>query len=238
MLILDIIKRSLKLTGLLSGNQNLRSEDAIDTLAELNGILNAWNIEKLKSFNQVDIQHTLVSGQDVYTIGVGGDIDSARPKRIETMLVRDNNIDYPLSSISFDEYQNIRTKDISSTYPRYFYYNPEHPLGVITLYPKPSKALTLNITQWYLWSNYESTADVIDIPTEFVELLVYELAINICPYFGKQVPGQIVQRHADLEYNINNNTALQWLEHKNTDVPTAMSNNNNGFRTYIPTPFR
>ena len=91
MTILDIIKRAYKITGLLSGFQNLRSEDALDALDELNGILDTWNVDKLKSYNQVNNNYTLVVNQSNYTVGTGGDFDGDRPVRIENMYVRDNS---------------------------------------------------------------------------------------------------------------------------------------------------
>ena len=237
----DIITRALKLTGIQSSYEDLDSNDAADALAELNGILDHWNIDKLRGYNQETQEFTLVPGQETYTIGAGGDFNGTRPVRIEFMYVRDNisdNIDYTVSSVSFAEYNSIKLKDIQSYYPQWYYYNPEYPLGEINFYPVPSKAYTLYMTQWYKWGAYTATSDVVDLPEGYTQLLVYNLACNMCSYFGKPTPPEVYRRFSELEYSMNSLNSQQWTEGKTTTVPTNYrSMSTDAARTIIPVPF-
>ena len=239
MTVLEIITNALKMTGIQSGNQALDSDDAADALARLNGIFDAWNVDKLKSYSQNEQTFTLVPGQNSYTIGVAGDFSGVRPVSIENMFVRDpsgQNLDYNVRKVSFDEYNSITQKTIQSDWPDYFYYNPAYPLGTLSFYPTPSKAYTVHITDWYRWGGYTDTSVTIDdLPAGYTELLQHQLAVEMCNYFGKQVPPETRLRYNEIDAMITKNNSNNWDMGKKTNTPTS----NRGYgadssRTYIP----
>jgi hypothetical protein len=237
----DVITRALKLTGIQSSNEDLDSNDAADALAQLNGIVEKWNVDKLKSYAQADETFTLVPGQAEYTIGPGGDFDSARPVRIEYMFVRDpsgQNLDYKVNSASFDQYKSLRLKTIQSYWPNWFYYNPEFPQGTISFYPTPSKAYTVHITEWLQFGDYTDTSDTVALPTGFNELLVYQLAVEMCSYFRMQCPPKVDQEFERLNMKIDNLVSKDWKEAKYTTTPVSFRGSYGTNRTSIPTPFR
>jgi hypothetical protein len=242
MTVIDIITRALKLTGIQSSNEDVDSDDAKDARLQINGIIEKWNVDKLKSYAQSDVSFTLIPGQNTYTIGPAGDFDTDRPVRIENMFVRDpggQDLDYKVRGISFDEYKAIRLKTIESYWPRYFYYNPAFPLGTLQFYPTPSKAYTVHITEWIKYGDYAATSDTVALPTGFNELLVYQLAVEMCSYFRMQCPPMVNQEFERLNMQIDNLTAKEWKQAKFTTSPTSFRGGHAGMdRTIIPTPFR
>ena len=242
MTVLDVITRALKLIGVQSSNEEVDSDDASDALAQLNGIIEKWNIDKLRSYAQTDITFNLVPGQNTYTIGPAADFDTDRPVRIENMFVRDTsgqNLDYNVTGISFDEYKSIRLKTIQSFWPRWFYYNPEFPQGTLQFYPTPDRAYELHITEWIKFGDYTSTGDTVALPTGFNELLVYQLATEMCSYFSVQCPPDVKSEFIALGIKVDNLNAGQWQEQSYIATPASGRGGIGGIsRTYIPTPFR
>lgn len=242
MTVLDIITRALKLTGVQSSNDAVDTDDASDALAQLNGIIEKWNIDKLRSYSQSDVSFTLTPGINTYTIGPGADFDTDRPVRIENMFVRDTTgqgLDYDIVSISFDEYKSILLKDIPSYWPRWYYYNPEFPQGTLKFYPTPSKAYELHITEWVKFGSFTATSDTVALPTGFNELLVYQLAVEMCSYFSIPCPPEVKSEFIELGTKIDNLNAGQWQEHMSTPTPVSgRGGYNNQNRTSLNTPFR
>lgn len=151
----QIITRAGKALGYLGRNEVLNTGDANDGLIAMNAMLDSWSNEKLMSFFTLERSFLLIVGQQTYTIGSGGYINSTRPFDIIRAFIRDvNNLDYPIRVVPMDVWNDIGQKTITSQIPNTLFYDPQYPLGVINIFPTPLLGYTVF---------FDSTSDQIDL---------------------------------------------------------------------------
>lgn len=167
----DILSDAARTLGYLGFTETLGAADANRALTTLNQMLDSWSNEKLFSFFTLERSFTLTIGQQQYTIGSGGNINTTRPYDIIQAYVRDtSNLDYPLAIVPQDEWNNIGQKNITSQIPTTLFYDSQYPLGVINIFPVPLLPYTVF---------YDSTSDQVDFSALTTTLSMppgYELA--------------------------------------------------------------
>lgn len=153
-------------------------------------------------------------GKQAYTVGPGGDFNtdinhrpwteeynpnfgpayqvSARPNRIESAFLRQltqsqpNQIDYPLTQIfSREDYNRIALKGLSS-FPGYFFYDSDWELGLLYPWPIPQAHIyEIHITaREQLPVMFTQAAMLLDIPYEYYNAMVLQLAVRLRPKYG------------------------------------------------------
>jgi hypothetical protein len=139
----QILTLAAKSIGYLGRTETLSAQDATDGLTVLNNLLDSWAGEILMSYANQSITHALVAGTNSYTIGSGGDIDTTRPDNILQAWIRDTNsgnLDYPMTIINQYNWNRIGDKSIQSQIPTTLFYDSQHPLGTLNLFPGPNTA--------------------------------------------------------------------------------------------------
>lgn len=175
----------------------------------------------------------LHQGKMAYTVGPGGDFDtniriqpftseftqefhpayvvSARPNRIESAFLRQltmsqpNQIDYPLTQIfSREDYNRIALKGLSS-FPSYYFYDTDWDLGVVYFWPIPQANLyEMHITvREQLPSQFVHEANILDIPFEYYNAIVLNLAMRLRPKYAiVGMPGDTLPAMAKDSLNV------------------------------------
>lgn len=126
-------------------------------------------------------------------IGPGATIPlSHKPMRIIQALRRDNitpaaPVDVPMQIYTFENYQLLPQK-LSSGAPIIMFYQPLRTTGKISLWPIPSSYWVTN-GQLYIryirqLQDFDTGADEADVPVEWAEALVYQLAVRLAPEYG------------------------------------------------------
>ena len=160
-------------------------------LRALNSLLATWSTE-LALYGLVDEVFTLIPGQDVYTVGVGGDFNTAWAYSIESAFIRDvNNIDYQLQIISEGQYDNISDKTTESR-PDYLLYVPRgFPTGTATIFYVPDAAYELHWTAQKVIKEFATIEDTVGIAPVYQEALEYNLSLRLAPKCGVPVPQEV-----------------------------------------------
>jgi len=135
---IDLVFRD---SGVLGVGQSLQAQDVSDAKRRFNMMLSQWKRRRWLVPNLVD--HAIeMDGSLFYTIGDGGDIDTARPNSIESAFMRQAvqsqpaQIDYPLRLItSYEEYSQLTLKNMQAGPSWFLFYDSGYPLG--KLYPWP-----------------------------------------------------------------------------------------------------
>jgi len=199
---LDIVKRALRLLGVLATGETPDAFEANEALLELNWMLDQWSLEKLMVYYMVNELFPIIANKGTYTIGpdIYQDFNTKRPIKIESAFARDNtggtNNDYKLEVIPNDRYQDIFQKGILTTYPKYLNYVESYPYGQINIWPIPTKDYTLSLSQWKQFKKFASLADIVCLPPGYKDALGYNLAINIALEYGQE-PSQFLYKMAD-----------------------------------------
>ena len=182
---LQIIKRSLRMLGVLASGETPDGSTGSDSLFALNRILEEWNTQRLLSYYVKNASYTLTANDGQYTIGNGADLDGDRPVKICSAFIRDsNNRDYNLKIITDTEYNKIFDKTEVGIC-EYIRYAPQYPSGVINLFPIPDYAYTLNLSYYLPIGTISLISDSVNLPDGYETALIYQLAAELAPEFGK-----------------------------------------------------
>lgn len=190
---LDIITGAAKLIGVVFKSEQLASDEANDGLVALNDMLDTWSNDNLTTFAYT-LESFPLTGAASYTIGVGGNFNTARPINIIDALVRVGSVDYPLGVITQEEYQlQIAVKSISSSIPEFLTYDNGYPLGTIKMYTIPTSGSTLYLQSNKPLSNLSALTTTVDLPPGWKRALKYNLAIDLAPEYGVEAPSAVIQ---------------------------------------------
>lgn len=183
----SLIKSALRKAGAVSSGQTPPAAEMQDALDELNLILDQWSTKSLVVFAVTSENFTLTSGQQSYTIGVGGDFDTVRPVLINNAYVREGGgtNDIPVEVRGGKETYNVISEKGTSGRTFELWYEPEFPLGRIYMYPVTDNAQDiLFIDSWKALSSFTGLTQEVAFPPGYEAAFVWELFRRIAPEYG------------------------------------------------------
>lgn len=187
----DIVNSALQLIGKVGAGQTASAEDLADGYTRLNRLINSLATNRLTIYVVARNTYTLVSGTQVYTIGVGGTFNQARPLYLQGASVLDTSqvptLELPITVLTVEQWQAIPVKATASALPTcvYYDYNWVAGLAQLSFWPVPNVG-TLQ-TALYTPTALVEFADVnttaYTFPPGYVEMLEYNLAVRLAPLF-------------------------------------------------------
>lgn len=188
-----MISRAMRLISQISPGVPPTTDEYASGLEALNSMLDSWRNEELMCIARLDEPLTYVPGQTSYTVGLGGDLNTNRPVRIDAAYLVDNGgVSYDVTILSAEEFISIGLKSSTSTLPNYLYYSPDMPLGNLWPYPVPAAAYTLHILTWTPHMSYTTTGTTAFLAPGWEEAIVYNLAIRLAPEFEKDPSSSVI----------------------------------------------
>jgi hypothetical protein len=124
-----------------------------------------------------------------------------RPIRINSAFVRINNsfassIDYPVTVLNSENYEQIGLKSLSGPWPRALYYQPSEPLGVINYFPNPASG-EMHLFCDTILNRFQSLNETLRLPQGYSMALRFNLALLLCPEYQKQAPDTVIKAASD-----------------------------------------
>lgn len=181
---LDLISSSMRVIGALASGEAPTSAEATDALAVLNDMMNSWTADRLMVFTITINEFTLIAGQQVYTMGLGGDFNVVRPARIDRVsIVSLSNpaqpLELPISYYTDWDWQLTPVKVIQSSLPQAVYDDGAFPLRNISYWPIPSIAANTRIYGWTALNQFPDLVTDLTFPPGYAEALRYNLAMRL-----------------------------------------------------------
>lgn len=205
----EIIQDALQDLNVYGASDPISAHDAQFCLRALNKMISQWQVQKMF----VPGQHTeafACTGQQVYTIGPGAQIDVDLPATVDAAFYRLNGIDYPLTVLnSLEDYANITLKELTGTIPNVVFFQRQWPTGNVYVWPQPGEGDIFLVLRDVL-TQYASLSDDIEVPPEYALALQYSLEEKIARPFGRQVT-------PDLKIDAKN--ARDIVRRNNIDIP-------------------
>jgi hypothetical protein len=180
MTVLDLIKSSLRLIGQLAPGRGPNASETADALLALNAMLERWGNEKLLVYQIGRDEHTLTPGTAAYTIGAGGDIDAARPVRLEGAAR------IPAGETDEEELE-ILTLDRRRGGHAGLYNDGAFPLATLTIAPAPGGADTLVLYPWRAIVGFAATDESVAFPPGYADAIRYNLAVRLAPEWNRAI---------------------------------------------------
>lgn len=207
---LTLISRSMRLIQVLGADATPTTLEAADGLYALNSMLDAWSIERLMVYQVQQSSYEWAADAGSKTIGSGGDFSASRPNRIEksgNFFRTSDNLDYPLTVYSREEYDRIVQKVTGSSIPEYLFHDTGFPLMTLYAYPIPSDTLTLYLNTWKPLQQFTALTSTISLPAGYQAAIEFNLGPWMAPEFGAAAvaaAGRLEKRAAQLKTAIKN----------------------------------
>ncbi len=212
----DLITQSLRLLGVLSGNETPSSSESNTGLQYLNDMVDSWSTQQLLIYSKVNESFPLVPGQQSYQWGTGAaDFNSARPQKIENALWQQPSssqfFNLQIQLINQDEWSALTVPGTTSNIPTKLFVNYTFPYATLYFWPIPSVVNNVIFWSWKALSSFTLLTSIVSLPPGYNKALRYNLAVELAPEFGKQpsdiIIAQAVDSKADIK-RMNNKTLL------------------------------
>lgn len=202
----DLVTKSLKKLGVSFNGSLISNEEANDAVDALNALLASLANESMMVYARSWETFNITGGDGTYTMGVGGNFNTARPLLIKAAYLRDVDTDYNLSIISDEMYVNqIAQKDILGI-PTYLNSDNASPLVNIKLYPVPDQSYQLFLLTEKPLSEF-GLDDVLELPAGWERMLIFNLAVEVSPEYGMQIDPLVLKIAEDSKALIKSNIA-------------------------------
>ena len=111
--------------------------------------------------------------------------------------VLNGGLDYQVSILALENYNQIGLKTLNGPWPKALYYNPNAVSGNVFVWPNPAQG-EMHIFSSTIFSNYTSLYDDISLPQGYAMALRWNLAERLMPMYGKvsQVQIGMIQTYA------------------------------------------
>lgn len=197
----DIIQDAFQRIGVYAAGEPITTADANRGLQVLNDMLDSWSNEQLFCYANLEQTITLVPGQSQYTMGPGGNGANVRPLSLRygpgAAYVTDQNGDiYYVEVITQDVYNQIGYRLSTSNIPDTIFYNPQYPLGVITVFPVPSIGYSLSFDSFLQISDFAALSTAFGLPQGYRRAMVLSLGLELWPEYKAEglEPTQLLLR--------------------------------------------
>lgn len=235
----DLITLALQDSGVFGDGQVPSATDSNNALTRLNWLVAQWNRKRWLIYDLTSVGVTS-TGAESYSVGPGGDFNTARPDRLEDgNFLRQLNtgnsqqVDYPLELLgSKEDYNRIRLKSMG-TWPSAVFYDSNWPLGQVFFWPVPqATTYELFILVKNQISQFDSLTQTINLPPEYEVALSYNLQARL--RLAYRMP-------PDPEINAMAKEALNVIRLANTQVarlrmPSAVVNRQYAYNVYSDEP--
>lgn len=176
----EIVAKAFNILGAGSEGEAITARMYQDGTLSLNLLLKTWGAQAhLWTLTEGSV--TLVASQADYALAT---LFSVKPMRVLSVRRRTtaNSIDTPLMELSRQEYYDQPNKTIASV-PTSFYYDPQRATGTLSIWPTASTSTaadqTLKVTYLRRMEDMDSSSDEADLPQEWLQALVWNLALDL-----------------------------------------------------------
>ncbi len=191
-----MILSGLRKLGEKEANSALSTAEEVNYLSDLNSMIESWSLDRLMVYQLLQESHPLTTGVQSYTIGSGGDWNTARPNRIvDPCFCRNaSNQDLPVIIVDAQTFGRIVLKPTQGPNPSKLFYDQAFSggLGAINLYPLPGAGLTLYINSWKQLQRFATLDDAIALPPGYQRAIEFNFPIEVAGGF-RPVPAEVIR---------------------------------------------
>lgn len=185
----DLITSTFRLIGVTAPGETPTADEINDGLNTANDLLESWSTESLSVWQADNEVFPLVAGQQVYTIGPGGNFNTTRPVRISEAFCTVNAVDFPIEIIGGDDFNNISVKQSQSDITERLCYLNANTLGIIKLWPVPTtNAVTLSLSTDVVLTKIPTLATLLSFPPGYMLAFRYTLGVMLWPEYKSPQP--------------------------------------------------
>src|SRR6266702_5149198 len=187
-----LVRSSLRLIGAIATGETPTADEMNDGLSSLNDLLEILSTSNLAVYGSAVETFATVATQALYTIGPGGNWNTARPVRIAgDATCTFNGVDFPVEQIGQGEYDSSGLKTQQQPIVEKLLYVNDNPLGRITLWPVPSGIVNITLNTDRVLTAVTDVNTAMIFPPGYLLMMRYALAILMAPDYGIAVSPEI-----------------------------------------------
>jgi hypothetical protein len=183
-----ILRPALRLARItLRSGRTPAARQLTEALGSLNGMLGRWSADRLTAYQIVEKTVALQAAKAAYTVGPGGDFDFARPQRIERaniLTAADSRLQ--LEVLTVDEWADYQSLSAAGQ-PSACYLDGAAPLSTLRFRDVPDGVYTVELYLWLPFDRFASYDVDVELPPEYEEAIVYQLALRLAMLDGKPI---------------------------------------------------
>lgn len=206
-----LIKRALRLIGVLPAWQEVEALELQDGVEALNAMLDSWNTEKLMVYVLARNQFTLTAATNPHQIGPGlaaPDFDAPRPNRIEQGQAYLSGGQLGTASRELEVWTRgqweAQYDSALSGVPCAIYYEPSFQQGKIWTDVKADAGytLTLHLEQLLQQTLIGDVNTECNFPPGYTDAVTYGLAVELAPEYSRAAPAEVLARFVEAKANV------------------------------------
>jgi len=188
----DIIKRALRLIGVLAQGETPTTNQTTEAAIALNSLVKAWEADGMPLWAIKSFSIPLTASTATYQIGLSKTVNTPKPLKVIQAFNHNttSNVDVPMRIITRQEY-NILGNKTSSGNPIQVYYEPLNEYGILHVFPVPSTTEqadnTIVIHYQRPFEDFDAALDTPDFPQEWYDAITYGLATRLAPEYGLDI---------------------------------------------------
>jgi hypothetical protein len=232
----EIIIEALLLDHIIYPGQTISPEAQATSEKGLNMMLDEWNATGLAVYSVARSTFGLSLGIGSYSIGPGGTLGGLRPVKIDAWSAQSigggSEGGKPVDAATFaSERAKIDSAaealglmpltfaSLLALKIKLLNYDAAFPTGNIHIYPLPAaNGMTLDLWMWYQFTQVTNFALDIVFPPGYLKAILYNLAIDLAPKFGRPLDPAIVRVADQCKQALG---ATNAGEHSGTPVPSG-----------------
>lgn len=188
-----LLVRCFQNIGILAPGESLSADDAAVGLGDLQSFIDSLGIKRQTMFAWKANVGTLISGQQTYTIGSGGNFNFARPQWIDWAKCRQaiaggQYLETDVAILTQRQYADIPVKAITTGIVTACFYDRTWTagLGNIVVYPYPNiSGLALVLYGPVPVANYTDLATDVTAPPGYADMLEYNVSKRLTLKYPK-----------------------------------------------------
>jgi hypothetical protein len=201
----QVITRALRLLKVIAANEAGDAADLDVGLIALNEMIGSWSLERNLVLASV-IETFPATGALSYTIGIGGNFNTAAPISLPIVEYTLNGVDYPMIEWTEEQYASIGIKSLTGQALGYWFVKGA-PLAKMYVANVPGSG------SFKLHSIKEMTefADLdtdYDLAPGYVNALTFSLAVDMAPEFEAEASKTVLLRSMNLKRSLKRSNAV------------------------------
>lgn len=195
----ELIQEALSEIGVMDPTMSLDDSQANNALRSLNRMLDSWSNDDFFVYTENRSVIPLTNGVQSYTLGTGGTINMDRPvviSRASILLTGTTpSPEIPIRILNTQEWQDVCVKTVQGGSPTSLYITGDFPLQNLIFWPVPNITCSFVMYYWGMLNQFASVNDDVVLPKGYEDAIVYNLAVRLCPTYGRQ-PSQLTVANA------------------------------------------
>ena len=219
----ELCRKALQISNLAPRGQDVDPSLNDDALFALRSVLSEWSRDEIliPAFESVSVD--LSGGQNVYTMGPGGDF-TRRPQSLTQAILSNSTLGLtrkPILIETWDFFEGL-TFPSAPGIPGHCFFNPTYPLAQMAFYPTPNSDWNCKLIGTFAW-DIPDPAATISLPPGYQEAILDATAVKTCENLNRQCAPWLYNRARDGRSSIKQSLPVKDLVRDNHMARTRVS---------------